>query len=146
VEAFYSQYEGQSWKNILSIGDSCFERYGLLAATSAYMQDRKVNHAEAGQEVWAPTEEGKWEKDSDGRTLRVRAKVCKLVDQPDIDELIIQLEMITKWLEAMVNLNDGFDLDLEALDTEDQVEIIESVLRGNLPASRLPKPPAEAPR
>merc|ERR1711924_534317 len=42
VQRFYSQYPGQSWKNIISIGDSRFERYGLLAATSSYMRGREI--------------------------------------------------------------------------------------------------------
>merc|ERR1712137_883894 len=66
AEAFYSQYEGQSWKNILSIGDSTFERYGLLAATSAYMQGQKVDRdatpASPASPVWYPSEDGCWEK------------------------------------------------------------------------------------
>jgi hypothetical protein len=36
LSGFYSQYEGQSWKNIISLGDSHFERYGTMAATMQY--------------------------------------------------------------------------------------------------------------
>merc|ERR1719229_2104675 len=102
AEAFYSQYEGQSWKNILSIGDSTFERYGLLAASSAYMRDMSIVAAGAGKAapvVWSPAQEGCWEKVQNGHVKKLRAKCCKLVDQPDTEELAVQLEMIGKWLE-----------------------------------------------
>eukprot|EP00930_Biecheleria_cincta_P102065 TRINITY_DN93739_c0_g1_i1.p1 TRINITY_DN93739_c0_g1~~TRINITY_DN93739_c0_g1_i1.p1 ORF type:complete len:443 (-),score=76.37 TRINITY_DN93739_c0_g1_i1:364-1692(-) len=38
LNRFYSKYEGQSWKNIISIGDSDFERFGTMQATSEYVQ------------------------------------------------------------------------------------------------------------
>lgn len=132
---FYSQYEGQSWKNILSIGDSCFERYGLLAASSAYMQGKML----ANSSVWSPSQEGCWEIVQGGHVKKLRAKCCKLVDQPEPAELSLELEMVERWLENMVCLDHGFDLDLEALDSEDQVQVIESVLRGDMPVARLPK-------
>merc|ERR1719161_1317355 len=37
LNRFYSQYKGQSWKNVISIGDSNTERYGTLGATHAYV-------------------------------------------------------------------------------------------------------------
>lgn len=135
VDKFYSQYEGQSWKNILSIGDSSFERYGLLAATSAYMQGQSGLQ---DAEVWNPTEEGHWQKvTKEGQTKKLRAKCCKLVDSPDVEELAIELEMVTKWLEDMVHLDAGFDLDLEGLVDETQLAIIEDVLRGRRPVDDL---------
>lgn len=140
VEKFYSRYEGQSWKNILSVGDSSFERYGLLAATSAYMQDKSL---QGESEVWSPTQEGCWQRIKDGRVMKLRAKCCKLVDSPEIDELALELEMVLKWLDAMVRLDTGFDLDLEVLEDESQVEIIEAVLAGQLPPDRLPRAHAE---
>mmetsp|Transcript_72406 Transcript_72406/g.162652 ORF Transcript_72406/g.162652 Transcript_72406/m.162652 type:complete len:418 (+) Transcript_72406:68-1321(+) len=137
VGRFYSQYEGQSWKNILSVGDSNFERYGLLAATSAYMQERGM--AIEGVAVWGPTQEGCWSTETGGHIKKLRAKCCKLVDSPDCDELNVELEMLKKWLEAMVALDAGFDLDLEALETEEQVRTIEAVLRGEVPPTMLPR-------
>jgi len=134
VEKFYSQYEGQSWKNILSIGDSSFERYGLLAATSAYMQGLELSEAEG----WHPNQEGCWQKVQDGHVMKLRAKCCKLVDQPDATELAVELGWVVKWLAGMVNLDDGFDLDLEYVNEEEEVAMIDAVLRGELPVSKLP--------
>jgi len=36
VEHFYSQYPGQSWKNMISIGDSDFERKATIATMTSY--------------------------------------------------------------------------------------------------------------
>lgn len=139
VERFYSRYEGQSWKNVLSIGDSSFERYGLLAATSAYMQGRRLGGV-TDAPVWSPTQEGCWQKVQDGHVKKLRAKCCKLVDQPDVSELTVELEMVTRWLEGMVQLDAGFDLDLESVEDEGQVGVIEAVLAGERPVSDLPRP------
>merc|ERR1712048_1382398 len=108
LDKFYSQYEGQTWKNVLSVGDSSFERYGLLAATSAYMQGSQLGANK--DSVWNPSEEGCWQKVADGRTLKLRAKCCKLLDDPDMEELSLQMDLITRWLPNMVNLDSGFDL------------------------------------
>jgi len=142
VSRFYSQYEGQSWKNILSVGDSIFERYGLLAATSAYMRGDRLDRLdeEDADPPFTPTQQDAWLRVAeDGRVKKLRAKCCKLVDQPDMDELIVQLGMVGKWLQPMVQLDEGFDLDLECLEDENQLEIIEGVLRGEIPASQMPR-------
>lgn len=145
--SFYSQYEGQTWKNILSIGDSSFERYGLMAATSAYMQGLQINSSPTDSkdfDLWHPGEAGCWQQvEEDGHVKKLRAKCCKFVDQPDIEELTVQLEMCAKWLDGMVQLDRGFDLDLEVIEDEAQVNVIEAVFRGELPASELPKPRPE---
>mmetsp|Transcript_34890 Transcript_34890/g.94513 ORF Transcript_34890/g.94513 Transcript_34890/m.94513 type:complete len:443 (-) Transcript_34890:63-1391(-) len=138
VEKFYSQYAGQSWKNLLSIGDASFERYGLLAAASAYMQGRPITAQEAT--VWSPTQEGCWQKVQDGHVKKLRAKCCKLVDQPDASELTVELDMVSRWLQGMVRLDAGFDLDLECVEDEAHVNIIEAVFRGERPVSDLPRP------
>jgi len=133
---FYSQYEGQSWKNVISIGDSLFERYGLLAASSAYMQGTRITNPNSS--VWKPDQEGCWEQVSDGHVKKLRAKCCKFVDEPDIDELTLELDVLEQWFPGMVALDDGFDLNLEALQSEEQALQIEAVLRCEAPVSTLP--------
>jgi len=140
VDKFYSQYEGQSWKNILSIGDSSFERYGLLAATTAYIQGRTLSNDESEGSVWNPTQAGCWQKVDGGHLKKVRAKCCKLVDQPEVSELALELEMVSLWLEGMVGLDAGFDLDLEVIHDEGQIEVITDVFNGDRPVSDLPSP------
>eukprot|EP00927_Polykrikos_kofoidii_P069502 TRINITY_DN65011_c0_g1_i1.p1 TRINITY_DN65011_c0_g1~~TRINITY_DN65011_c0_g1_i1.p1 ORF type:complete len:438 (+),score=77.66 TRINITY_DN65011_c0_g1_i1:120-1433(+) len=138
LDKFYSQYQGQSWKNVLSIGDSSFERYGLFAATTAYMLGSRVQ--EGTDLGWCPSQEGCWTQIQDGCTKKLRAKCCKLVDQPDIEELQLQLELLADWLEPMVQLDSGFDLDLEAMEEMSQVQKVDAVLRGKSPISELPAP------
>jgi len=137
IEKFYSQYEGQTWKNVLSIGDSRFERYGLLAASTAYMQRRRLSNLD--HEPYQPAQRGAWQKVEAGdHVVHLRVKCCKLVDNPDLDELAIELEMVTKWLNLMVILNEGFDLDLEALVDSSLVGVVEAVLRGERPVTDMP--------
>jgi len=139
IEKFYSQYEGQSWKNVISIGDSIFERYGLIAASTAYMQGRRLS-VMGPAPPYAPFQDSAWQKvDSDDHIIRLRVKCCKLVDCPDADELAIELDTLTKWLKLMVNFDSCFDLSLEDIEDESQVALVESVLRGERPATHLPK-------
>lgn len=140
IDRFYSQYEGQTWKNILSIGDSRFERYGVLAASTAYLQRRRLSSWD--DQPFSPGQQDAWQKvEADGHVVKVRAKVCKLVDQPDIEELDIELDMISKWLALMVNINEGFDLDFEALVDSRLVGVVEGVLHGERPVKDLPSCP-----
>lgn len=137
VDKCYSQYEGQTWKNVISIGDSRFERYGLLAASTAYMQGRRMSGFDA--EPQSPEKRGVWEKVGDEGLVRLRVKCCKLVDRPDMDELAIELKMVSRWLDRMVKLDEGFDMDIEALKDQAQIAVVEEVLRGERPVTHLPK-------
>eukprot|EP00930_Biecheleria_cincta_P072380 TRINITY_DN59786_c0_g1_i1.p1 TRINITY_DN59786_c0_g1~~TRINITY_DN59786_c0_g1_i1.p1 ORF type:complete len:600 (+),score=96.60 TRINITY_DN59786_c0_g1_i1:86-1885(+) len=48
LEDFYSQYEGQSWKNVISIGDSNNERLGTMEATEVYLSRKQAEAASSG--------------------------------------------------------------------------------------------------
>lgn len=48
LEHFYSQYEGQSWKNVISIGDSQNERLGTMEATEVYLRRKQAEAASSG--------------------------------------------------------------------------------------------------
>lgn len=141
IDRFYSQYEGQTWKNILSIGDSRFERYGLLAASAAYIKNKHITEMDG--EPTSPVQQDAWQKvNSDGHVVKVRVKCCKLVDGPDIEELDIELDMVNKWLQLMVAIDEGFDLDFEALVDAKLVAVVEGVLHGERPISDLPACPS----
>merc|ERR1711920_114949 len=91
-----------------------------------------------------PNKHGAWEKMS--RTpsekphlIRLRVKCCKLVDQPDMEELAIELNMMSHWLELMVKLDEGFDLNIEAIKDEECISVVEAVLSGKRPVAELPK-------
>jgi len=138
LQRCYSQYEGQTWKNVLSIGDSRFERYGLLAASAAYMRgDRVVGLTMSTPE--SPEQRAAWERVDIDSVVRLRVKCCKLVERPDMEELSIELDMLARWMSMMVKLDEGFDLDVEALKDASQIALVEAVMRGERPVGHLPK-------
>lgn len=118
VKQFYTQYQGQSWKNIISIGDSDFERLGTQAATKDYMKKNGLSEAQEDVEV-------------DGHVFKVRTKTFKLVDQPTIEELTVEVGMLVKWLPLMVRLDRGFDVNLNEVDNTETLKRIETVLSGS---------------
>jgi hypothetical protein len=156
LSQFYSQYEGQSWKNIISLGDSDFERYGAMAATMQYAAAQGlVNESEIvptsrsrasrarriseGSQLSVSsvkhhisTGNGRrmsWEGTVNGQEFKVRTKTFKMLDEPMVEELIVELSLLQQWLPLMVGLNDGFDVDLNSLDDKAQIDKIESTLR-----------------
>lgn len=119
---FYSQYEGQSWKNVISIGDSDFERLGTQSATEDYMKEIGLQ-GNSSQVV-----------DVNGHMYKVRTKTFKMVDQPTIEELTVEVDMLKTWLPLMVKLDSGFDVNLNNADDPHVLKNIEKVLRGQTPA------------
>ncbi|CAE7194383.1 psuG [Symbiodinium sp. CCMP2592] len=88
---FYSQYDGQSWKNVISIGDSDFERLGTMLATKDYMAQTGIQRADNSDNCAVV----------DDHVYKVRTKTLKMVDQPSIDELNTQLGLLRTWLPLM---------------------------------------------
>jgi hypothetical protein len=87
LQVFYSQYEGQSWKNVISIGDSNHERFGTHYAMNEYIKRT-------------------------GRKGTVRTKTVKLASRPTCEKLVQQLQMLRDCLSLAVRLDGGFDIDL----------------------------------
>lgn len=125
LENFYSQYQGQSWKNIVSIGDSNIERYGTLGATNAYVQKRfsgtsrahqTITEKKAYATIWESFDNGdhKWrdglEGVYDGHIFKVRTKIVKMLDEPTPAELSEQQIMLTKWLPRIINYDGSLNL------------------------------------
>eukprot|EP00930_Biecheleria_cincta_P084844 TRINITY_DN74277_c0_g1_i1.p1 TRINITY_DN74277_c0_g1~~TRINITY_DN74277_c0_g1_i1.p1 ORF type:complete len:592 (-),score=129.41 TRINITY_DN74277_c0_g1_i1:118-1893(-) len=121
---FYSQYEGQSWKNVISIGDSDFERLGTQSATEDYMKEIGIE-ANCSKVV-----------DVNGHMYKIRTKTFKMVDQPTIEELTVELDMLKTWLPLMVKLDSGFDVNLNNADDPHVLRNIEKVLRGETPTTK----------
>ncbi|CAJ1377531.1 unnamed protein product [Effrenium voratum] len=88
---FYSQYEGQSWKNVISIGDSDFERLGTQHAMEDYMRQTGIDGDGKLVEV-------------NGHLYKVRTKTFKMVDEPTVEELTVEVSMLKAWLPLMVRL------------------------------------------
>jgi len=115
---FYSQYEGQTWKNVISIGDSDFERYGMLGAASAHVQNkiRRAGTTENAAFVqgWASFDnDPDWnealEGVHEGHIFKVRAKVVKMMNSPSPFDLAEQLTLILDCLPELVCLDDCFN-------------------------------------
>merc|ERR1719229_2167706 len=66
INGFYSRYQHQSWKNVISIGDSIFERDALRKVVLSRPQVKK----------------------------KCRTKTLKLFDDPEIEELIAQVRVV----------------------------------------------------
>jgi len=141
VREFYTQYEGQSWKNIISIGDSEFERLGTMRAVEEYMRrqgiaDVKACSSRAEQQGSLEPPSPKVEKSKahqaeiKGHLYRVRIKTFKMLDQPTASELVAQLDMLRQWLPLMVNLDDGFDVEFGSIQDMAHIQMIDDVLRG----------------
>eukprot|EP00929_Paragymnodinium_shiwhaense_P102796 TRINITY_DN6602_c0_g1_i1.p1 TRINITY_DN6602_c0_g1~~TRINITY_DN6602_c0_g1_i1.p1 ORF type:complete len:609 (-),score=161.59 TRINITY_DN6602_c0_g1_i1:203-2029(-) len=130
VRDFYSQYEGQTWKNVISIGDSDFEREGTKFATEEYLRERGINSTIAGS---PKNNFATIQAEVNGHFYKVRRKTFKMVDQPTVEELLVEVDMCRKWLPMMVNLDDGFDVNLDDLEDAAQIEAIEETLRGKQP-------------
>jgi hypothetical protein len=195
VGKFYSQYSGQSWKNIISIGDSDFERLGTFQATQQYMTfakldtsgDMKLDVHEMKQ-LWlqdkphiTDTEAQMLfngvDKDKDGlvdideyfdfifsstnlysiinnkkaqglkgaqestqskvletvspegHVFRIRTKTLKIMDEPTVEELEVQLPLMRKWLPQLVFLDSGFDFSLDDMDNRTRIKEIENALK-----------------
>jgi len=114
LEHFYSQYEGQTWKNVISIGDSNFERYGTLGAASAHVQNKILRSSTALDQAfvkgwqsfdndpdWSETLEGVHE----GHIFKVRTKVVKMKDEPSSCDVAEQLMLICDCLPELVCLD-----------------------------------------
>jgi hypothetical protein len=95
IADFYSRYQHQSWKNVISIGDSAWER-------------------EAARKVvpLRPTLEQK-----------CRTKTVKLFGEPGIEDLTKQVRVIRKIIEAIVQHDGDLDIELGAEDLHDGVSL-----------------------
>uniref|UniRef100_A0A7S1WEL9 MIB/HERC2 domain-containing protein n=1 Tax=Alexandrium catenella TaxID=2925 RepID=A0A7S1WEL9_ALECA len=116
IGTFYSQYAGQSWKNIISIGDSDFERLGTMQATEGYMKQTGISRSKTVE--------------VSGHVYKVRTKTFKMLDQPSVDELTVELAMVQKWLPLMIQLDSSFDVNLDDLEDPATLRRIERTLRG----------------
>merc|ERR1719343_792996 len=135
IKSFYSQYEGQSWKNIISIGDSNFEKIGTMNATADYMRDNGIEvpsdlaniSTESGGVSFRPSEATSVVVKN--HAFHVRTKVAKMLDEPTVDELQVELELMRQWLPLMVKHDGGFSIDLDGLKGWEEATAIEQALR-----------------
>jgi len=88
IDAFYSRYQHQSWKNVISIGDAVFERDAVKRVVPNRTSTKK----------------------------KCRTKTLKLFDDPSMDELIAQVRVVHDVLCAMVQYDGDLDIELNVDD------------------------------
>jgi len=91
ITGFYSRYSHQSWKNIVSIGDSVFERD---ATQQVVMQRPSTKKA-------------------------CRAKTVKMFDDPTIEELIAQVRLLGDLLGALVQYDGDLNIEIDMGDLQE---------------------------
>merc|ERR1740121_1978475 len=100
ISSFYSRYARQSWKNVISIGDSIFERD---AVRNVVLQ-----------------------RPMPGR--KCRTKTLKLFDNPGIEELIEQVRLVHEGLHAMVQHDGELNIEIDEADLRAGITIPEKLM------------------
>jgi len=85
VSSFYSRYPGQSWKNIVSIGDAYFEHQAIRQVVGEKKQEKPC-----------------------------RTKTIKLLESPTIAGMVVQLSILLSWLPQIIKADADVDIDLSA--------------------------------
>mmetsp|Transcript_47819 Transcript_47819/g.126575 ORF Transcript_47819/g.126575 Transcript_47819/m.126575 type:complete len:350 (-) Transcript_47819:332-1381(-) len=85
VTKFYSRYENQSWKNVLSIGDAFFEHDAVLQVVR--------------------------ERPEYTGAKKCRVKTVKLLESPSISGLQVQLKILQSWLGSVVTSDKDVSID-----------------------------------
>lgn len=99
ITGFYSRYQHQSWKNVISIGDSIFERDAVRRVV--------VNHP---------------------NSRKCRTKTAKLLDEPEVDELIAQVKVIHDALALLVQYDGNLDIEITEEDLNLDVSLMEKIM------------------
>jgi len=100
ITGFYSRYDHQSWKNVISIGDSIFERDAVR---------RVVLNRPCQQK-------------------KCRTKTAKLLDEPEVDELIAQVRVIHDALGLMVHYDGNLDIEIDEEDLKLDLSLAEKIM------------------
>lgn len=110
IEKVYTS--GRSWKNLLSFGDSDFERVALITAAEGYVLQEKQNAhlVEAGLTTEIISK--------DGHRKRIRAKTVKMLEEPALEEMIAQMSLLHSWLPHLIKRDAGIDVVLEDSDND----------------------------
>jgi len=115
LDEFHETSGGASWKNLISLGDSDFERFGTIAASEDYM---KRSMDGGCMSMAGSTAEG---VSKDGHFKRLRTKTVKMLSEPTVEELTAELALLEKWIPYMVEQDGGFDLEIESTNNDDKL-------------------------
>jgi hypothetical protein len=100
ITGFYSRYQHQSWKNVISIGDSIFERDAVRRVV--------LNRPSAKK--------------------KCRTKTAKLLDEPEMHELIAQVRVIHDALGLMVQYDGNLDIEIDEEDLKLDLSLAEKIM------------------
>lgn len=100
INGFYSRYAHQSWKNVISIGDSIFERDALRRVVLQRPHSKK----------------------------KCRTKTLKLFDDPEITELIAQVRVVHDVLSMMVQYDGELDIEIDEEDLKIDMPLADKIL------------------
>jgi len=100
INGFYSRYQHQSWKNVISVGDSIFERDALRKVVLQRPNMKK----------------------------KCRTKTLKLFDDPEIEELIAQVRVVHDVLGMMVQYDGELDIEIDEEDLQAGTSLPEKIL------------------
>eukprot|EP00397_Hematodinium_sp_SG-2012_P017406 GEMP01017797.1.p1 GENE.GEMP01017797.1~~GEMP01017797.1.p1 ORF type:complete len:360 (+),score=114.53 GEMP01017797.1:212-1291(+) len=127
IADFYSK-SASSWKNVISLGDSDFERFATQASLLDYatVDDTEtevkpeVGSAAAKLAVLSPSHSKSKKPDNYAVSgwvgkhyRRLRCKTVKMFDSPSCEDLATEMSMLHKWIPFLVKRDAGFDVDLE---------------------------------
>ncbi|CAD7971241.1 unnamed protein product [Amoebophrya sp. A25] len=73
----------------------------------------------------------------DGRTMRVRCKTVKLLEEPTVEELLAQVSLVRIWLRPLILMNRGVDLRLSTSEHDEEIQQIHALLTGTTPSTDL---------
>lgn len=88
ITGFYSRYAHQSWKNVISVGDSIFERDAVRKVVLQRPNSKK----------------------------KCRTKTLKMFDDPEIEELVRQVKVVHEVLSMMVQYDGELDIEIDEED------------------------------
>mmetsp|Transcript_127904 Transcript_127904/g.368455 ORF Transcript_127904/g.368455 Transcript_127904/m.368455 type:complete len:582 (-) Transcript_127904:98-1843(-) len=113
LQAFHKTTK--SWKNLLSFGDGEFERIAMITNAERWLKKERVNAhvVESGLTSELISQAG--------HRQRLRTKTVKMLDEPALEEMLAQLELLHTWLPHLVKRDRGIDIVLE--DSEDDTRL-----------------------
>jgi len=128
LDKFYAARDA-SWKNVISIGDSDFERRGMQSASIDYVRSNMHTHE---------LDTTKWTfdmTDSNGHLTKLRVKTLKLLDNPTVEEIIAEGHILSEWLPHIIERDAGYDRELVNADDDEELAQMHSELASESPPS-----------
>mmetsp|Transcript_74070 Transcript_74070/g.160224 ORF Transcript_74070/g.160224 Transcript_74070/m.160224 type:complete len:411 (+) Transcript_74070:41-1273(+) len=92
---FYSRYPGQTWKNVISLGDMTYEHDAVLELSRFRTRSRATP---------------RWFRRRRQRVEQLRTKALLLPEEPTLDELTVRLQFLRLLLPAYVRFDGSINL------------------------------------